>query len=224
MAGNRKAAEKTLLHWINELSPGNENVQIYKNLFASMSDDQFDEFMGRLERDEITLAFISPIANEHKLTVERNLNLAEQMGHNFFEQIWVGGDDGNPRYLSNKKYLIVDLPLRRQAQLLVKKISIPEDNRSVDNLTGQPTGDSKGSKISYPELQILASQQLDNTITEFIKYRGGDTRGFIAMNDSIAKSGGVSLTALAALNTRVKATETMQTYLTCMHLQSSLIA
>jgi hypothetical protein len=117
---------------------------------------------------------------------------------------------------------VVDLVLRRQAQLLVKKISIPEDNKSVDDFTGQPTGKSKGSKISYPETQILAALNLDNNLTELLKFRGGDVKGFDAMNNSISKTGGVSLASIEKLGTRVKSTETLHTLLTCMHIGNTL--
>jgi hypothetical protein len=115
-------------------------------------------------------------------------------------------------------------PLRRQAQLLVKKISIPEDNKSINDLTGQPssTGKSRGSKISYPETQIMAALNLDNSLIEMLKYRGGDQKGFIAMNKSISQTGGVSLDALSKLGTRVKSTDTLRTFLTCMHFEVDL--
>lgn len=219
---NRKAAEAFVLLYIDKLIPGSDNVQIYKDLFASMNDEAFEQFINDIETGKSKLAIIAPNLSEHSLSVDRNLEIANELNHSFFERIWLEDPNGGPNYLSVKKYLVVDLPLRRQAQLLIKKISIPDDNRSIDHMTGQPTGNSKGSKISYPELQILASLQLDKTITELIKYRGGDTNGFNAMNDSIAKTGGVSQTTLDQLGTKVKSTSILSTYLTSMHLRNTL--
>jgi len=223
MAKNRKAAQDTILKWVNEILPGEHNQKCYQALFDSMDDDQFDDWIQKLKRGEIRLCIIAPNQSESRLTVENNLRVAEMIGHNFFQKIWMDGKQGTSRYLSNVPYLIVDLTIRRQAQLLVKKISIPENNRSVDNLTGQPTGDSKGSKISYPELQILRSHGLDYSITELIKYRGGDMQGFQAMNDSIAKTGKVSLDSISKLGTQVQSTITLSTLLTSMHLQNTLL-
>jgi hypothetical protein len=221
-AKNRKAAEATILEMIGELLPGSSNVQIYKDLFASMSDQDFDAFVRRLKQGEIRLAIVAPNLHEPKLSTERNLKLAEKWGHQFFERIWIDNGNEVPPYLSPIPYLVVDLPLRRQAQLLVKKISIPEDNASVDDFTGQPTGKSKGSKISYPETQIMAAMQLDANLTEMLKYRGGDVKGFDAMNAAISKTGGVSLDAISKLGTEVKSTRTLSTLLTCMHLENTL--
>lgn len=222
MAGNRKAAEAVILKYVDKLLPGSENTQIYKDLFAGMSDKQFDEFMQRLESGEIRLAVIAPNLNEPKLEIERNLALADELGHQFFERIWIDNSNEVPPYLSPIPYLVVDLPLRRQAQLLVKKISIPEDTRSVDDFTGQPTGKSKGSKISYPEMQILMALNLPASLTEFLKYRGGDVKGFDAMNAAISNTGGVAMDSIAHLGTRVKSTETLSVFLTAMHLGNTL--
>lgn len=221
---NRKAAEAIILTYIDKILPGSENVRIYKDLFASMDDKAFDEFIIGIKEKRIRLAIIAPNLAPQKLDHQRNLQIAKELGHNFFERIWMYPKDGSAPYLTPIPYLVVQLPLRRQAQLLVKKISIPQDNRSVDNLSGQPTGASKGSKISYPELQILASQGLDHSIIEMIKFRGGDLQGFNAMNNVISKTGGVSLKAIEALGTRVKSTQTLSTILTAMHYSNTLVA
>lgn len=222
MSGNRKKAEEFILTYIDKILPGSENTQIYRDLFASMDDAQFEDFIVSLETDQSRLAIIAPNFSDNPLSVDRNLEIAKELNHEFFERVWFEDPNGGPNYLSVKKYLVFDWGLRRQAQLLIKKISIPDDNRSIDHLTGQPTGNSKGSKISYPELQILAALQLDSTITELIKYRGGDLNGFNAMNDSISRTGGVSITSLDSLGSKVKATQTLSTYLTAMHLRNTL--
>lgn len=223
MAGNRAGAEKFILQNIQALLPGSvENTQMYKDLFASMSDKAIGEFLGQLKRDELTLAIVAPNMSEHKLTNENNLELAKKLDHNFFERVWIDNGDDVPPFLSNKRYQILLLPLRRQAQLLVKKISIPEDSRTVDNLTGQPTGSSKGSKLSYPETQVMAAYGLDNCLVEMLKFRGGDVKGFDAMNTMFSRSGSASLRTLEGLGTTTKSTTTLHTILTCMHIRNTL--
>jgi len=224
MAGTRAATEAFILKYIGKLMPGGENVKIYKDLFASMSDKDFEAFMTSIESGEEMLAIVMPNLAEDKVTIENNFHLADELGHNFLERIWIDEGNGDPPYLTPKRYLVMLEPLRRQAQLLVKKISIPEDNKSINDLTGQPssTGKSRGSKISYPETQIMAALNLDHALIEMLKYRGGDQKGFIAMNKSISETGGVSLEALNKLGTRVKSTDTLRTFLTCMHFEVDL--
>jgi hypothetical protein len=220
--GKRQAAEAFVLKYIEKLMPGSDNTQLYRDLFGSMDDEQFDQFIQALEKEETTLAVIAPNFGKVKLTVENNLALAQELGHNFFERLWIKPDDNSPAFLTPKEYLVMDLPLRRQAQVLVKKISIPEDNQSVDDLTGQPSGKSEAAKISYPETQVLAALNLDPVLNELLKYRGGDTQGFNAMNDSFARTGGASQEAIKHLAGGVKSTQTLHTILLAMHLSNTL--
>jgi hypothetical protein len=223
MSGNRKAAEEEVYNVLESILPGSQNKRIYSDIFAVMPDDEFEKFIKGLESGERPLAIIAEELGPVTLDVARNLDLADKWGYKFFERIWMDPQNGSPPYLSNDEYLVVDLPLKRQAQFLIKKISIPEDNRSIDTFTGQPTGKSKGSKISWPELQILAALGgFDETIAEFFKFRGGDLQGFNAMNNMIANTGGVSLNAIGSLGTKVKAVQSLSTLLTSMHLTNTI--
>lgn len=223
MANNRKAAEAFILKWVEELLPGSDNAKMYKELFANMSDNQFDTFMANIESGKTRLAIIAPNLSPQKLSVDRNLKIAEQLGHEFFQRLWLTSPHLDAPYLTPIKYLVMQMPLRRQAQLLTKKISIAEDNKSVDDFSGQPTGKSQGSKLSYPELQILAALGLDKSITEMIKFRGGDTKAFDAQNRQISETGGTSQKSIEHLGTNVKSTETLSIYLKCMHLDNTLL-
>lgn len=220
--GNRKEAEAFILEYIDKITGSQENRKIYEDLFASMSDADFDIFMKGIEDESNVLAVIAPNFGKGVLSTERNLKIAKELGHNFFQRIIIEGKDDIPTYMTPIPYMVVDLPLRRQAQLLVKKISIPEDNKTVDDFTGQPTGKSKGSKISYPEIQVLAAMGLDSCLEEMLKYRGGDTGGFIAMNKAISRSGGVSMDSIRQFSTGVESTRTLKTFLLAAHLDNTL--
>lgn len=223
MLGNRKAAEAELINVLESILPGSPNTGIYQEIMKVMPDDEFKVFVDDLVSGKRPLSIIAPEGGTPSLSVERNLDTGEKWGHEFYERVWMDPQNGSPEYLSNDKYLVVDMPLKRQAQFLIKKISIPEDNRSIDTLTGQPTGKSKGSKISWPELQILASLgEFDQTIKEFFNMRGGDLVSFNAMNHMIATTGGVSINAISTLGGKVKSVQSLSTLLTGMHLQNNI--
>lgn len=223
MAKDRKAAEKFLIDSIEEMLPGGGNKEYYKDLFSKMSDEEFDKLMKDYETGEDRPVIYAPNFTENKLNVQRNLELAEKHGHNFFEKIWIHSPNADEApYLSNNAYMVLELPVRRQAQLLTKKISVPEHNRSIDQLTGQPSGDSKASKLSYPELQVMRSMGLDQSLRELIKFRGGDMGGFNAMNKVIAKDGYVSMDSIEPYTTGVESTSALKVFLTAMHLKNTL--
>lgn len=219
---NRAKTEQFITTYIDKIAPGGENKKLYLDMFSAMSDEQFTAFIDGLKTGKTNLCVISPNFSKNKIDIKRNLDIAKELGHNFFQRIWIPAKGSIPSYLTPIPYLVVDLPLRRQAQILEKKISIPEDNNSVDNFTGQPTGKSKGSRMSYPETQVLASLNLKHSLVEFLKYRGGDDKGFNAMNTMIARTGGVKMSAIQAYSGEVKSTVTLRTMLTCMHLRNTL--
>lgn len=215
---NRKAAEQSILADIEAFLPGSKNPEILQRMFSEMDDTQFHKFMMGIKAGEHSVPVIVPEMSKPTISVKRNLDLAKLWGHNFFERIWMDGENGAPPYLSNHSYLVVLLPLKRQVQFLVKKISIPEDSRTIDNLTGQVTGKSKGSKFSYPEMQITASLKLDKTIIEFMKTRGGDLGAYNALSNMMTTQGGASLATILSMGTRVKSQMTLSAFLTSMHL------
>ena len=216
---NRKQTEEFILTHIEKIIPG-QNKQIYQDMFSKMSDEDFDQFIQDLESEKKHLCIIAPNLNkENKLNLKNLLALAKELGHNFFQRIWVPATNDTREYLTPIPYMVVDLPIRRQAQLLSKKISIPEDNNSVDDFTGQPTGKSKGSKVSYPEVQVMAALGLKHSLVEFLKYRGGDEKGFNAMNTIIDRTGTVSIAQASKYANGVKSTKTLKYFLLGLHLR-----
>lgn len=221
---NRQKAEAVCLSMLEELMPGSPMPELYKKKFASMDDAAFATFMQELGAKTTRLVVIDPNFGSptSRLDFERNLKLGEKWGYKFFQRVKIPAINGLPSYLTPIPYLNCDMPYRRQAQLLDDKISVPEDNLSVDDFTGQVTGKSKSSSISYPQVQVLAARNKPQILTEFLKYRGGDQKGFHAMNTMIARTGGVSLKAIEPFAGGVRSTQTLGTILKAMHLQHTL--
>lgn len=219
---DRLKATKEIQQLLLEILPNEDSVKLTINMLNKKTDIEFTQYLEALRDERDCLPLIAPNAVGPQLSVDRNLKIGKKIGHRFFERIWLSDADGN-RYLSNDEYLILDLPIRRMAQLISKKISIPEDNNTIDDLTGQPTGKSKGGKVTYPEVQLLQALGLQKTLEEFMKYRGGDELGFRVMNASIENTGGVSIGAIEPYSGGVTSTKTLSTYLTGMHLSNTLV-
>lgn len=219
---NRTETENFILTYIGKLLPGDSNTNNYRDLFSKMSDTEFTTYIEDLAAERKYLILIAPNFSEHNLSIERNLDTAKELGHEFFQRIWIEGRGDIPTHLTPVPYMVVDLPMRRASQLLIKKISVPDDNKTIDSLTGQPTGASKGAKISYTELQVCAAMGLESSMVELMKYRGGDVKGFNAMNSMISKYGSANLKTLSNYASGVESTNTLKTFLTAMHLKSTL--
>ena len=222
MAGNRKAAEAVCLQWVDKIDPSNRTGDIYRAFFKEMNDETFDQYITALAEGRDFVAFILDNLTKHPITTENNFQVAEEMGVSFFHYIWTEQPETGQVTRSNQKYLCLHVPVRRQIQTLINKISVPEDNKHVDDMTDQVAGPiSKASSISMPELMVLYSTGHEEVIKEFIKYRGGDLKGMREIDRLINTTGGAKMSEVDKLGTTVKATETLDTLLRAMHLESN---
>jgi DNA-directed RNA polymerase subunit K/omega len=223
MNAKRKRVEDFILTQIKNITHSDNNVKLYTDLFKSMSDDAFDTFMVKLRNKEITLAVIAPNEkSDVKITVENNFKVAKSLGFEFFQNLNIESDGILPSYPTPNKYMILKLPIKRAAQLLSKGISVPEDNKSIDLLSGQVTGKSKSSKLTLPELQILAGLGLKDTIVELMKTRGGDAGEAMALDNLLYKQGSVSQATLRNYSTGVTSTATLDAFFNAAHIKTTL--
>ena len=219
----RQRVEDFIVSYINKILPDKSNEPLYREMFRKMSDKDFSQFIDDLKTEKKQLVVICPnFKGKDGLNVSRNIKIAKELGLNFFKRIWIPEDEKHPKYLTPVPYMVVDLPVKRVSQLLDKKMSVPEDQDSVDILTNQPTGKSKGSRITYVEIQVLAANGLDNCISELIKMRGGDEGGFRALNTSLKNTGHVDLDVVKQYATGVESTRTLKVILTGCHLKNNL--
>lgn len=220
MAGNTyKEVQQWITNFVESILPGGGNKEMYTAVFAQMTDKDFVQYMKKVE-ERGYLDIIVPNMTAHKLSTERNLKIGEQVfGHKFFERVMI--KDREKSYMSNVEYMIVQLPVRRQSQHSIKGISTSEDNRQLDQLSGQPTGDSKSAKISYPEAQLLNGMNLPTTLVELMKMRGGDIGMFNASKSMASATGAISMAAIADRATGVESTKSLHIFLTCAHLRNT---
>lgn len=187
---------------IAEIIPGDTyNSDLTKKRLDAMSDEEFDEYVRALAKPtteegiatQEILPFYSPNLKDPRVTMPNLLKVADMIGFEFFEQLWLTDPQTGRVFLTPQKYLVLDMTVRRQAQMLTKKSSIPENSRHVDEMSGQVTGKSKGSKISFPELQAQLAQGLEHTLIEEIKVRGGDRAAQVEFDRQLIDHGEASI-------------------------------
>lgn len=226
MAGSaafRAEAIKFGLEMLGATTPGTRNREDWEARFAAMTDKEFEQLMRDLQSDQADLYVTMPSFTEEGSVETRVLmDVGKKLGHEFFQRIWVGSEDGKSSYLSPVYYLVVHVPLRRVSQTLTKKMSVPDNSKVIDTLTGQPTGESKGAKISWPELQLTSAMGMDKALVELVKYRGGDIRGYVALSGMLSKFGKANIDSLSAFASGVESLKTLKTILTCCHLKNTL--
>lgn len=219
---NRKKTEALALKYIAKITNDKTNVENYTALFSRMSDIEFDDFMVKLRDNKITLSIIAPIDACSGITVENNFKIAKELGFEFFQHLNFSASDSLPAFRTPNKAIVYILNIKRAAQTVAKKISIPEDSTVIDVMTGQVTGSSRASKLTMPELQILIGLGLNDSIVELMKSRGGDLGEANAMNQLLIRDGKVSQSVLRGYATGVESTDTLRSYLNAMHIKTTL--
>jgi len=219
---NREKAMKVCVEGLKSMFPGTDIPETVAKNLSMLSDEQFDNYMKDVRAGKEVISVAVPNLTDTKVSIDALFATAKQWDYDPFQQIWLTDAKTGTTYLTPEKYLVVYLPIRRQQQTLTGKISIPDHNRSFDDLSGQVTGDSKGASLSLPEIQILRSQGLDRPILELIKVRGGDHEAMRAAHRQIIETGDAGLDGLLSVGTRVKSTETLSAQLTAQHIQNNL--
>ena len=221
MAGDRRAATKVCLEYIEKIAPGSPAAGILEEYFKKMSDVEFDKYINDLESGKQHLVYYAPNFIT-KISVKNNIAIAKELGHSFLQKLYIGPSSTSPKILTPITFLVCKLPVCAQSQTLAKKLSTPGVNTITDTYTGQVAGDDAAAGLSYPEIQILASMGMDKTTIELAKYRGGDRKGLVAYNAMLSRYGSVSLNSIAQFSSGVESTKTLSVYLTGMHLRNNL--
>lgn len=218
----RQKVEQFIKDYVKKITKDDRNVKLYDELFKSMKDTEFDNFMKDLRDGKLHLNIIVPTGEKTKITVEDNIKIGKELGYDFFQRLTIDNGDGTPRYTTANKTLVYDLPIRRTSQTLTKKISVSDTNNSIDSFTGQVAGGSRTRNITYPEVQVLVGYGLNKTIAELMQARGGDIGMGNAMETLLYRNGNVSLQDLQMYKTGVRSTKVLAQYLLAMHIRSTL--
>ena len=207
---------------IRKLQPGNSNIEMYNTYFSSLSDSEFTELMEKLKNGEITLPYYAANLHDKDIGVEDSLKVGDELGIEFFQRLWITDEVSGIKYLTPEKYLILYLPIRRQAQHVSKGKSVAETNTFTDSMTGQAAGPSRTSRLSLPEIMNLEAAGLKNAILELINVRGGNIEAFRLSKRRTLDSGSYTLKEMEELDTRPTATATLHSFLLGMHLSNNV--
>ncbi|AXH70756.1 virion structural protein [Vibrio phage BONAISHI] len=209
---NTKKAVDYLIGIVKQLPNGAQNAKLYTELFKGFKEEDFRALKKRYEEEDFVFPIFVYNMDKEKIDVDKVMEIGKKEGVKFFQKITITDPLTGEPYQSPIEYLILDLPVRRPIQHLVKKMSVSE-GRSVDHLAGQATGDTKAAGISKTELVQLDARNLESGPIEFIKVRGGDEAAYRHMREQIKQTGGFSLAPIMDLGTKPKAVDTLKSFL-----------
>lgn len=227
LKGNRKAVTDWLCDRIAEMEgkPTSEsvNARLTREQLEGLSKAQFDELMNDYHEGRDTPVMYAPNGGPVELDAKRNIKIARKLGHEFWQHLEIGSDDPNvPTYITPPKYLVMDLPWRRQAQVGMMGISVPAHHNTVDTRTGAVTGDSASAKLSGAEANLYQAMGMQKTLYELLNVRGGDEGSRRAMEAEISRTGSASIASIEKFSTGVGVVSAMRSMLMAMHLNNTL--
>lgn len=192
----RVKIQQMVLEAMSKLDPSGDNTKRWQGFFNKLDDKNFDKFMKNLKDKKVAMNIIMPNLKK-PLKIKYLLDAAETVGLKLSHRLWMP-DRTRPgkKYLTNEKYLVLTLPIRRAQQEWDKKLSVPSRDRKIDALTGQVVSDDSACAISAPEIQSLNVRGLHNVLNEIVRVRGGDVAAYGDMNRQLQENGEARLESL----------------------------
>lgn len=228
---NKKAFIESIRKDLNAIDPGNKSIDIIVKSIENMSAAQFEDYIARLRNGILDnpdlnkprelIAIVIPDLTHTKITVRKNIDLIEKWGWNVMQKAWLVDPVTKQRYLTNRPYVALELPVVRQSQTLEHKMAIAKSDTLLDSRTGSSAKTVAGSALSGPEVQALLSQGREAAVMEMMKFRGGDDRAYREMSRAQMETGRFSMKAYNE-PTRAKSSDAVNIYLKASHLDNNV--
>lgn len=229
MTDKRKKVQDLIDKTLMLMDPTGINAKKYRNMFQTMSDQQFTKWIQNFlvdDKSNIRLDIEEFGDGSRTLKFENVEKAADNLGIKLFEYVYLPHVSSNPnRPIRTKQPVLVGwLNIKRTQQLVTKKtgLALSDDNR--DDMTGATKGDSKGGTTTGIENELLAGVGGDVILSEISGARGDNIKEYDNMLKSIAETGSVRL---ADIKTNAYDKPTLlaaDMYLMAMGLKTDLIS
>lgn len=198
MTDKRKQIETLIDQVLTALDPTGINAKKYRNMFQTMNDQQFADWINKFLADplsNIRLDIEEFGDGSRTLKYENIEKAAKILNIPIFENVYIPHVSSNPnRPVRTKQPVLVGyLNIKRPQQLVTKKTGLAITDTDRDEQTGAAKGDSKGGTTTGIENELLAGVGADEILSEFCGARGDNIAEYDNMIQSIAEHGSVKL-------------------------------
>lgn len=212
----RKKIEARIIEIADKFDPSGTNSKMYKTVFKDMSDARLIELIKK------PIPLYAPNGGPVKVDHMRNIEILKSMGYDPEQRAWLTDPRTGITSLTTHKHLNLRLPVRRQVQMRDHKLSASEHNRTIDKITGQTVGKSKGSSFSFQQINALYTQGYSATLREVVIARGGNLKLGKAVDKEIRATGGASINQPGLGRTHVKSTVSVGIMFRAMHIGNNM--
>lgn len=198
MTDKRKKIETIIDETLLLLDPTGINSKKYRNMFQTMSDKTFSDWVTRFLADDksnIRLDIEEFGDGSRTLKFENVEKAAEKRNIKLFEYVYLPHVSSNPNHpVRTKQPVLVGwLNIKRPQQLVEKKTGYATSDTDRDESTGAAKGDSKGGTTTGIETELLAGVGAQAILSEFVGARGDNMAEYNNMISEISETGSVKL-------------------------------
>ena len=220
-ASSKNAVVTKIVEIMDILDPSGTNTARYKNMFKGFSAAQYKAYIGLLKKGELQIYLDAP-NGVIKLTMPNIFKAAAKLGTKIFERIWLTDAVTGREYLTNEKYAILNVSIRRLQQFIDKKLRIPNSDMKVDAATNQVVAEDNASNISNPEAQVMQAKGLQKTLVELMKVRGGDAASYAEARRQMEGTGELSLETSIVEGSHARSSVMLDSLLRGLNLDSNV--
>ena len=202
------------------IDPTKENSKRFADFVGPMSDKELAQYIQNLKDHKCHIDIVMPNMKKH-LQLNDVFAAAHKIDCKLFQRVWFYDMTTGKEFLSTEELPVFRLSVRRQEQMLDKKLSVPDGASKNDALTGQVTGDDAAGGFSMPEIQIMYSKGFKNVLKEFVKVRGGDVHAFADFERQLEEQGDGSMDQIK-VNSRARSGAVLGTWLEAIHLDNNI--
>lgn len=205
---HRSEIEEEILTFAKRMTPGGGSHLVYKALFKKMNDEQFKAFWNGICDSNFIPVFVNNFDNKEMIDYDDVCLFAKELNIPLEQQLVITDPDSGLQYTTPETAIVGYAEMRKQRQLQAKKFGASKHDQETEDLTGQPTGDSKAGGISSPEIRVLLSLGLKTTAKELFDVRGGDTKAYRAYKSDILTTGETTTQSSLKRGSGVKSLQT----------------
>lgn len=216
----RQEIELLVISSMDVLDKSKTNSDYYKELFAKMSDAQFDKFIAKRfpfkfhYRPSVVEPSMDDVSNALKFI---KVPLMEKV---YEPNVYVN-KEGKP--VNTKEALVVYIHHKPVQQFITKKNKWSMDTSNRDMKTGRLVGADKGAVTSDREFESMAVQGMDSTMKEFYTIKADSMNAKNLANNIIGTTGMLRLEDVPVDRDDSLSKNLMNVYMLGAHINSNLL-
>jgi hypothetical protein len=191
----KKKIKALVTKTFNKLDPEGYNAKKFAEFIDGLSEAKFKEFVKKLNSGEWRLTIEMPNMTS-RIDINDAFEAADDLGVEIFHRLRMTDPTTGQQILSDRKYAILELPVRRTQQTIDHKMSVPEDDRRIDMATGQVVGPDQASRFGKEQIQILYNRNLTMSLREILQIRGGNPRKYAEFAQQLIENGEADIDTL----------------------------